>query len=362
MLLLDWSRMNPKPGGLSRILIPIIENVLVGNMKEARRLAFTQQLLSGMPDMGGWGGAAKSDVEVRVIARNKECCRVLKEVLSKVEVDKDLAMIEIDGTAREDSTPMDSGRVSKIDDAGALVEEEREEGNSGKPFRVAVLYGAYHISDLTQRFEAMGLEFQPRQDIPQKKQTVDQRTPSLWTWLRDIAGDMDSVRSRPYASSTPSSKWSPRVGTDDSLPAGLVVWTMSRPRGLLGGRSRDQDAVVRLVLVGIALPMYLSLGAVDWWLLLHELSSGVTALQHILPAPQTLSYTWPALGTGSWPLSSGVSVPHIAEDDVPTLLAAVVFVVTYVQRHMAAHQWLSQTAVDWNSSLFAEAEAENGVE
>lgn len=39
-------------GGLSGVIVPIVEMVLSGNSMEAKKLAFAQELLSGIPDAG----------------------------------------------------------------------------------------------------------------------------------------------------------------------------------------------------------------------------------------------------------------------------------------------------------------------
>ena len=67
-------KFNP---GVSEISSALLYNIGKLKLSEVRKLAFAQQLVSGAIDSGFWGGQAKSNVEVRVTARNKECCRIL---------------------------------------------------------------------------------------------------------------------------------------------------------------------------------------------------------------------------------------------------------------------------------------------
>eukprot|EP00565_Helicotheca_tamesis_P008094 CAMPEP_0185731132 /NCGR_PEP_ID=MMETSP1171-20130828/11955_1 /TAXON_ID=374046 /ORGANISM="Helicotheca tamensis, Strain CCMP826" /LENGTH=567 /DNA_ID=CAMNT_0028400327 /DNA_START=49 /DNA_END=1752 /DNA_ORIENTATION=- len=48
VLLLDWSSLLPRPGGgISPVAIPVLECLLTGNLMEARRLVFSQMVVSG---------------------------------------------------------------------------------------------------------------------------------------------------------------------------------------------------------------------------------------------------------------------------------------------------------------------------
>eukprot|EP01039_Chlorochromonas_danica_P008100 gene8098-8935_t len=121
-LLLDWAKMSPKAGGFSLLFIAMVDQFLAGRLLEARKLAFTQQLLGGLPDGGGFGGGAMSNTEVRIRARNQECCDVLNDFV------KDF--------------------------------QEKNESTNARELKVAILYGAYHIDDLHIRLEDMGFQYQ----------------------------------------------------------------------------------------------------------------------------------------------------------------------------------------------------------
>ena len=55
-LLLDWSRMKPQGGGMPQTLLPLVSLLTSGRLNEVKKLMFTQQLVSGLPDSGYWGG------------------------------------------------------------------------------------------------------------------------------------------------------------------------------------------------------------------------------------------------------------------------------------------------------------------
>eukprot|EP01041_Mallomonas_annulata_P005437 gene5437-10906_t len=252
VLLVDWSRMYPRPGGFPLVLAPIFEKIFAGDIRGAQKLAFAQQLISGLPDSGGWGGAARSDIEVRVSARNAECCRVLQGIL----------------------------------------DENRDVR------RVAVLYGAYHIEDLRRRFLGLGL--------------------------------------RPVASSAVS-----------NTPSRLVAWRMWRPLKAsnspmmllerssanintqeeeVADANAEADAAKQLRIIAFTVfPLYLTAGAIDWWICL---TIGAKALSY--------------------------SVASVALDDSPWVALGVLYLISYLQRHIWVLQTLSQVAVQWDRPLFEE--------
>ena len=268
---------------------PMLAAALTGDIRGARLLAFTQSLLGGVPDAGAWGGASKSDVEVRVMARNEECCRVL---------------------------------------SGFLVSDQEGGGrrNLSGPLRVAVLYGAYHVSDLISRFSAMGLQA----EAPRK----------LSSDVRDADGG--------------GMGWTieERFGEDKGpawVPAKLVVWKVP-VRGAYTEDENDKGvehpaatsptlpAVIStarpLALLLLSAVVYLALGAVDWWWLLHLSTEGALAILQ----------------------SAGTSQAQSRGADVAAL--AAVFAVSYVQRRAALHRMLSQTAVEWDRPLFEDVATE----
>jgi hypothetical protein len=86
------------------------------SLQLVRKLAFAQHILSGAADSGAWGGEASSDIAVRVYARNAECCRILDAFVEEAARGHD-----INGNSPH----------STVD--------------------IAIIYGAYHIADLTRR-------------------------------------------------------------------------------------------------------------------------------------------------------------------------------------------------------------------
>lgn len=109
-LLVDWSRA--QAGGVPEVVFPIFECVLRGRFPEAKKIAFAQELVSGLADSGDWGGGALSNINVRVDARNRECCRIINQLIRQ---------------------------------------------SSSESLRIAVLYGAFHRDDMIAKFREIGL-------------------------------------------------------------------------------------------------------------------------------------------------------------------------------------------------------------
>lgn len=68
--MLDWARTSfpDRAGGVpfASVLIPISQNLLARNFNEVKRIAFAQQLMTGLADSGSFGGEAMSDVDVNI--------------------------------------------------------------------------------------------------------------------------------------------------------------------------------------------------------------------------------------------------------------------------------------------------------
>jgi hypothetical protein len=159
-LLIDWARSEPS-ASFSPLLGPMLDHLvdalsppasvmennytttytcrdsleqLRSNMRQRRRslqlvrkLAFAQHILSGAADSGAWGGEARSDIAVRVYARNAECCRILDAFVEEVARGHDM-----------------------------------KGNNSPNAVDIAIIYGVYHMADLTRRLREHG--FSPARD------------------------------------------------------------------------------------------------------------------------------------------------------------------------------------------------------
>jgi len=176
VLLLDWSRARrggtgpgngdrgeastrAKPnnrdsgvGGLPSAVIPVLKLASVGQLDLARKLAFAQTLVSGVPDSGSWGGEARSDVEVRVRSRNKECIKCIEWVLLK----------GLEDVRARSAVP---GPGSGSGSEGRLWKQPPPD----RPLSIAVLYGVYHIGDLHTRLKRLGFKLQQQQQQKESK-------------------------------------------------------------------------------------------------------------------------------------------------------------------------------------------------
>ena len=341
-LLLDWSRWsNPtKAGGLPFAIVPITQYLLRFNLKGAKKLAFAQQLISGMPDAGAWGGEALSDIEVRVRARNAECCRVLMHFLEEYSEQVSLASTHPHGTTS--SNPVIA------------------------PLKVAILYGAYHIDDLQTKLQALGLK---KDQVAVGATAVSKL--AAWTMIG------------PSSSST-----SIQSSSDASLRSSLPDAPLDALSSLTGVIEPPDDAtrspsVTDLVAMdptvtittAVACVAYLFLGALDWFLLLDFV---VDTLRHLAGAGTYVSEVWntatstvgmadvdkqetpihvsfvasvlhEAFGMGG----EGSSRDSFTDDDrLFELSAVVLYSLAYVQRHLSALRTVSAVGVQWDRGLF----------
>ena len=81
VLLLDWSSLTPRPtGGISPIALPVMECLLSGNVREARKLVFGQMVVSG-------SGGQSADVDANAILINKRNERAMDVLQTSIERD-----------------------------------------------------------------------------------------------------------------------------------------------------------------------------------------------------------------------------------------------------------------------------------
>jgi len=260
LLALDWSRF-AKAGGLPAVVGPIIESLLAGDIQGARKLAFTQQMLSGLPDSGAWGGEAMSDTTVRVKARNRKCLETLQSFLKELP---------------------------------DVNEAECE------PKRIAILYGAYHIASLSTSMVDMGL-------LKTNKSPESTKGP-LVAWTMNAPNRVSQGKMAPGSG----------IGKD---PAEVVSYAGSL---LTGGSPRQALAVLLVV------PLYLAVGAFDWWALVKLTTDAVQA-----------GVTW-GFGGASTDISALAS----------SVGCGVVYFIFYVQRHLSILRSFSQYGVQWERTLF----------
>ena len=259
LLALDWSRF-ARAGGLPEVLWPILESIINGDLLSARKLAFTQQVLSGLPDAGAWGGEARSDTTVRVRARNRKCLDTLQCFLDELS----------------------TSNSSKSSDPG-------------KPERIAILYGAYHIAQLSNSLSDLGLV-----KVVPSGGALDKIT--AWTVDTPRAGSPISVNQEGTASPA-SSSLSP-----------------SHVQSLMSTRS-----IFALLVV---VPLYLAAGAFDWWAVVKLITDELSTLS-----------------------KDGMQGGNAYAD----LAFGTAYFVFYVQRHISILRTFSQYGIRWEAPLFEDA-------
>lgn len=298
LLLFDWSRtLDARNGGFPKVLLPLLQNLASLNFADARRLAFTQQLLNGLPDAGGYGGGAGSDTEVRVVERNRECLRVLDAAIQR-------ALTE--STRTTDAIP-------------------------AQPVRIAILYGVYHVAGLSAGLGSAGFR------LSLQDRAASAAVPSLTAWTAGtprsrLAAALMEPETHVKASSSPT-----KVPT----VVESVEWLSS-----VGGGAIFLSGTIA----------YLGACALDWWVLLHLYSpseagiSGSILLQNFFSALDVTVAKASAQGTGT--------LVTFSADPLKGAVLDAIFVAAYsslyVQRHQVLLDFISQLGVSWDRSLFEE--------
>ena len=270
---------------------------------------------------GAWGGEALSDTEIRVKARNAECCRVLKGFLDEHEQNVKNRAVKLTGNF-----------VSKHRVSDEVISSPQPLRNDDE-LKVAILSGAYHIEDLSSRLKNMGLKIES--------------VSSLTAW------NMDYPTKSTHPSPTLSS---PSIQTVMDKPKTTGQWTEGTVSLSFGLQSivRLLKSVRRpLLTVGVAgvCTAYLVLGALDWYLLIDFL---VEVGENIFKG-STEDRRSAILGflQQLFELSSNSALNE--NDKVLEMSIAVIYSVAYVQRHLFALRTASTVGVQWDRGLFEDS-------
>jgi len=117
VLLLDWSSLSPRPGGLSPVATQVVECIARGDFGTAKKLVFTQMIVSGQAVDYVNDNNSESSSSFIVGERNNLALNVLNGV-----VEKDIT----------------------------------QKKTVGKDTRIALLFGAMHCRDLQRKIYRMG--------------------------------------------------------------------------------------------------------------------------------------------------------------------------------------------------------------
>ena len=302
---------------------------------------------------------------MRVSARNSECCRILEAFSNEFLTDG----------------PCEATKTSGLDDTDTTAPTATAiEIDKNSSRRIAVLYGAFHLKDLTSRLSRMGFELmqqnKPVELLPAWTMTREEekgRTVITSAAAKDAKPAADTT-TESQLTADPSSLSSSSSSSSSSASRKLSLLTMS-----ISSRTA-------LILGGMA---YLAAGALDWYLVLavtanvlesqpkEVLSSTAESVATIsaawpkgLPALNSYSYASgqsdmalvPSLFTEAALRSSVVKAASLSQpgafiDDLlsgsgGTAVFLSLYLVAYIQRHLAALRAISSVGIQWDRGLF----------
>lgn len=335
-LLIDWSRMMPNAGGFSPILIPILQHILQGNFQAASKLSFAQQLLSGLPDSGAWGGEALSDIPIRVLARNQECVRVLSGFLDEhTEFVQGKIKNEVCGSLEKALYRQNSVLISKKNNDEDPVTDSVETNPVDEELKIAVLYGAYHINDLTKRFiNDIGLTPKPS-DSPVNSQIT------AWT--------VPNATKKPISTQLASEL------------EGSLKSNMEKRHNLtlgVGFEGLSPNTAVTLVSCFMG---YLIVGALDWWVLVDLFAR---TLELLTKHDNNISIISNSLLSGVITnmckyedcLDVGKNTAEQTYDTLSYMFLSISYFILYIQRHSFLLKKISYVGIQWDRGLFSDVD------
>jgi len=343
----------------------------------------------GSIDFGSWGGDSKSDIETRIIARNKECCRVIngfvQEFFNSVENNSYMKKIEYNNNKRNDNDDNDdneNNNNSNNDD-----DDDNRNRKQGV-HRIAVLYGVYHISDLNKRL------------IEDYQFKIDSQYQSKQYTAWKIPGPMPSSSSSSLRSSSRFNRFSSsiisifpkkylfdkttilNIDNNDNYDDDTII-TSSSINKVVDTKDDEDDNILSLkssdlIIISILLSIYLLLSAIDWWYIGHFLIHAIeqqshlfnynhqynsyndyNSLQFSLIDNNIIDNSIQSIDNDSISSSSSsifnrflhyLNNNNISND----LIIAIIYIISYIQRHIFLLRKISYVGIQWDRGLFTD--------
>lgn len=217
---------------------------------------------------------------------------------------------------------------------------------SNEKLKIAILYGAYHISDLSMRLSKMGL----------KKESAS----SLTAW------SMDSPFTEP-TSTTASSLSSPTSSSFSSVIKESPLTNVDKSVIEYKSEKSASSSIINFteilktyknplltLLVGLLCTTYLVIGALDWFVLIDflvEIIKRITSTT-VVSKDSLISAFLNRL------IEDNTNFSLTENDKIFEISFAVVYTVAYVQRHLFAQRTASFVGVQWDRGLFEDSLAE----
>jgi len=311
-----------------------------------------------------------SDIETRIVARNKECCRVIDGFVQEYfscnsDDNKNDNNNEDEYYNRKDDyssiRSSNGGRV--IDSGSGSIDNNNEDDNNNKKqgvYRIAVLYGVYHITDLNRRLiEDYQFKIDPQY---QGKQYT--------AWK--IAGP---VSSSPHSS--PSSSLFRfnhfRSSILSILPKNYLfnrneLFFKNDHNDYNGNEVDDVDASIvaddiddnilnlkasDLVIVSIVLSIYLFLNAIDWWYLGHFILLAIEQFSFTDDSSSTIRIV-SSINSGDNGFDSFLQYFNSKNFISNEFIIAIIYIISYIQRHLFLLRKISYVGIQWDRGLFTD--------
>lgn len=324
-----------------------------------------------------------SDIETRIVARNKECCRVIdgfvQEYFSCDSDDNknDNNNEDENYNRKDDYSSIRSSSRGSVSDSGSGSFDSNNEDDSNKRqggvYRIAVLYGVYHITDLNRRLiEDYQFKIDPQY---QGKQYT--------AWK--IAGPvLPSLHSSPSSSLFRFNHL--RSSILSILPRNYLfnrneIFYENDHNNYNGNKAHDVDTSSRtstslnridssivaddiddnilnlkasdLVIVSMVLSIYLFLNAIDWWYLGHFILLAIEQFSFTDDSSSTIRIV-SSINSGDNRFDSFLQYFNSNNFISNEFIIAIIYIISYIQRHLFLLRKISYVGIQWDRGLFTD--------
>ena len=260
-----------------------------------------------LPMQGEWGGESQSDISVRVLERNKECIRIIQRFIADVNKSND--------QKKAKATLSSSFSLPSVDTTESI----------DQAFKVAVLYGVYHVDDLKTKIV---------NDLGLQAVTIPSSASSLCAWTIPL----------------PSSVTTTTTSSIDSTELKAQQTTLETASSDVLQLKPETIVIMALLSVG-----YLILGTLDWVVLVKVALEVFTQAVHWGPSQQepmaaVLSAVSSADFSGLTSVDADTSVS--SSSPIAFLVFFIGYFVLYVQRHLQLLRSISAFGIQWDRGLF----------
>lgn len=323
-----------------------------------------------------------SDIETRIVARNKECCRVIdgfvQEYFSCDSDDyKNDNKNEDDEyyNRKDDYSSIRSSSRGRVSNSGSMDSNNEDDSNKKQGvYRIAVLYGVYHITDLNKRLiEDYQFKIDPQHQGkqytawkiagPVSSSSHSSPSSSSLFQFNHFRSSMLSILPKNYLFNRNEFFYKNDHNNyngyevDDVEISSRTSTSLNRIDASIVADDIDDNILnlkaSDLVIVSMVLSIYLFLNAIDWWYLGHFILLAIEQFSFTDDSSSTIRIV-SSINSGDHGFDSFLQYFNSNNFISNEFIIATIYIISYIQRHLFLLRKISYVGIQWDRGLFTD--------